>query len=573
MFGTFLLYLRSFFAIDRKGVLVATALTLAGALVEGLLALSLVPVLEVFLGISGSGTGDRVADLLRRSGFGDEGALLVFAGALFAVLVLARSTIAWFRTMQLARVSQGFVRHWRIRLFAALDQADWQNALDHKQYEIQHVLTEDVGRIAYGAESTIRSSTGVALILAQICVAFAIAPALATVFLAIAIAALLPLRKALLTTSRKRGAVQVENARRQYSDLNDYLAGLKTTKIHPHRDFGRRMKQIAEAISDNMLAFSRNQANVQLALQLGSAALLFVLLALGLLVFGTAPAILIVFLAIILRITPPVFALVGSVQAMANTLPAFENVIAVDASLSASIRDHSAQQAEPARSSPREGGIGVELRSVSFAYRSSGAPVLQDLSMKIAPGTMVALLGPTGVGKTTVLDLVTGIVRPDTGTVRAWRAGGEELGRDGLRAALSYATQDPVLFDTSIRENLLWSGSEASDEEILNALDITAARDFVESLPQGLDTRVGEMGMQLSGGERQRLFLAAMILRRPGLLILDEATSAVDYRTEARILANLKSMTRAMTIIAVTHRPPDPAIFDRTMDLAAHRPR
>ena len=110
MIGTFLLYLRSFFAIDRKGVLVATALTLAGALVEGLLALSLVPVLEIFLGISGSGTGDRVAGLLRRSGFGDESALIFLAGAVFAVLVLARSAIAWFRTMQLARVSQGLDR-------------------------------------------------------------------------------------------------------------------------------------------------------------------------------------------------------------------------------------------------------------------------------------------------------------------------------------------------------------------------------------------------------------------------------------------------------------------------------
>ena len=115
--------------------------------------------------------------------------------------------------------------------------------------------------------------------------------------------------------------------------------------------------------------------------------------------------------------------------------------------------------------------------------------------------------------------------------------------------------------------------SADTDAEMMTALEMAGAQELLARSPQGLDTRVGEMGMQLSGGERQRLFLAAMILRRPGLLILDEATSAVDYRTEARILANLKSLTRAMTIVAVTHRPPDPAIFDRTIDLAAHRAR
>ena len=132
---------------------------------------------------------------------------------------------------------------------------------------------------------------------------------------------------------------------------------------------------------------------------------------------------------------------------------------------------------------------------------------------------------------------------------------------------LSYATQEPVLFDATVRENLLWNGTEADKELIGDVLDIVAPREFVENLPLGLDTRVGDMGLTLSGGERQRLFLAAMVLRQPGLLIMDEAVSAVDLKTEARIFASLRRLAHKMTIVAVTHREPDPAIFDRVIDL------
>jgi len=486
---------------------------------------------------------------------------------LFAGFVFARSVIVRWRTLWLAQLSQGFVRHWRVRLFAALDRADWQDALDQRRHNIHHVLTDDVGRIASGAESTIRATTGIVMAVAQVCVALFIAPALGAVFLVtLAIAAILAFGR-LWRSAHSRGEVQVSNARQLHRHLHQYRAGLESAKVHPHRDFTLGMKEVADAIADNSLAFLRGQANVQFALQAGSAALLFTMLAVGLRVVGTPPATLIVFLAIIVRISPVVLALAGNAQVIANTLPAFENVIAFESELTTD-GSPTGIPAEPRqRARGGKSAIGVGFDDVSFRYLRAAEPIIRGLSFVIEPGSFNALVGPTGIGKTTVLDLVAGILQPATGIIRLDRRDGETVGAAEIPSVLSYATQEPVLFDATVRENLLWNGTEADKELIGDVLDIVAPREFVENLPLGLDTRVGDMGLTLSGGERQRLFLAAMVLRQPGLLIMDEAVSAVDLKTEARIFASLRRLAHKMTIVAVTHREPDPAIFDRVIDL------
>lgn len=567
MLASFSYYLRCFIAYDRKGLFAALALILASAALDAVLALALVPLLEIFLGLSGSGMGERLVALLESMGLANAIPIEVGIVALFAGLVFARSVVVRWRTLRLARLSQGFVRHWRIRLFAALDRADWQSALDQRRHNIHHVLTDDVGRIAAGAESTIRATTGIVMALSQCCVALLLAPALGAVFFAVSAVAAMAFFGGMLGSAHSRGEVQVRNARELHRHLHQYLAGLKSAKVHPHRDFALQMDRVADAIADNTVAFLRGQANAQFALQVGSAALLLVLLALGLLVFDTPPAALIVFLAIIVRISPLALALAGNAQGIANTLPAFENVIAFEAALATAGSEARIPARPQACAASVTGPIGVAFDEVSFRYHRAAEPIIQRLSFETEPGSVNGLVGPTGIGKTTVLDLVAGILQPTTGIIRLVRRDGETIGAAEIPSVLSYATQEPVLFDATVRENLLWNGTEADEELIGDVLDIVAARELVENLPQGLDTRVGDMGLTLSGGERQRLFLAAMILRQPGLLIMDEALSAVDLKTEARIFASLRRLANEMTIVAVTHRKPDPAIFDRVIDL------
>ncbi|MEL7447366.1 MAG: ABC transporter ATP-binding protein, partial [Pseudomonadota bacterium] len=205
----------------------------------------------------------------------------------------------------------------------------------------------------------------------------------------------------------------------------------------------------------------------------------------------------------------------------------------------------------------------VTFKSVSFAYPDQGDQVLNTIDLILSPGEMVALSGPSGRGKTTLLDMIAGLMPPDDGRIEHGGKSIHDCKYEGaLRSQIAYLSQDAFLFDVSLRENMVWGGREASDSEIADALQIAAADGIVARLPEGLETRAGERGQLFSGGERQRLCLAAKLLRRPKLLLLDEATGAIDRETELGILSRLRELRSDMTILLATHRPVDHGTFD-----------
>jgi ATP-binding cassette subfamily C protein len=197
----------------------------------------------------------------------------------------------------------------------------------------------------------------------------------------------------------------------------------------------------------------------------------------------------------------------------------------------------------------------VRLEAVRFRYRAgSASPTIEDLSLDIPARRTTAIVGPSGAGKSTVADLIMGLITPEAGTIAV---DGVPLAPDrirGWRAGIGYVPQDTFLLHDTVRANLLWARPEASEAELVEALRQAAADSFVERLPSGLDTVIGDRGVLLSGGERQRLALARALLRRPQLLILDEATSALDSENERRILRAIEELHGQMTILVITHR-------------------
>jgi ABC-type multidrug transport system fused ATPase/permease subunit len=214
-----------------------------------------------------------------------------------------------------------------------------------------------------------------------------------------------------------------------------------------------------------------------------------------------------------------------------------------------------------------DGPFEVELDAVSFGY--GGEPVLEDLTVRLAPGEVVAVVGATGSGKSTLCSLLAHLSDPDGGRIRF---GGVDL-VDADPAALSAATalvfQETFLFADSVRSNLSLE-ADADDVELWRALELARARTFVERLPAGLDEVIGERGVTLSGGQRQRLALARALLRRPRLLLLDDATSAVDPRVEQAILSGLRSSGGATTLV-VAHRVSTILLADRILLLDGGR--
>jgi ATP-binding cassette subfamily B protein len=197
---------------------------------------------------------------------------------------------------------------------------------------------------------------------------------------------------------------------------------------------------------------------------------------------------------------------------------------------------------------------GLEFDQVSFAYSSGVAPAINNLSLSITAGESVAFVGSTGGGKSTLAKLLLRFYEPQQGQIKLDGQNISQLNLQDLRRVIGYVAQDTFLADATVTENIAYGTHGIPLEEIIAAAKAAEAHDFITALPQGYNTQVGERGMKLSGGQRQRLALARAILKNPPILILDEATSAVDNETEAAIQRSLDRLVVGRTSLIIAHR-------------------
>jgi subfamily B ATP-binding cassette protein MsbA len=196
----------------------------------------------------------------------------------------------------------------------------------------------------------------------------------------------------------------------------------------------------------------------------------------------------------------------------------------------------------------------IEFRGVSLVYDEEAGPVLHNLSLTVRPGEVVAFAGPSGAGKTSLVNLVPRLYDVSAGEVLVDGHDVRQVTRASLRGFMGIVPQDTVLFATSVRENIAYGRSEATEEEIVAAAQAAQAHEFVQALPQGYDTEIGERGAKLSGGQRQRIAIARALLRDPRVLILDEATSSLDAESESAVQAAIARLLEGRTALIVAHR-------------------
>ena len=492
----------------------------------------------------------RQKSLLGEIGIQDlETQFLVLAGATILIWVL-ESLFEYLSSVTWRRLSQDLQHSLRLDAYSHVQGLQLRWFEDRSSGELMATLNDDINQLERFLDrgaSDILQVTTTALVIGTLY--FLTIPTLAW-------AAVLPIPVIIFGSVffQKLLAPRYREVRTRVGELNARLAndlgGMPT--IHAYGAEAYELQRIREESEAYKLANSRaialSSAFSPLIRMVILAAFSYMLVAGGLLVLDGGLSAGAYTMAIFLTQR-----LLWPMTRLGETFDLYQRAMASTARVLALLRiDFKLPEGtEPA---PQGGFRGeIQVRGLGYSYLP-GLPVLRDLDLDIAAGTTVGIVGLTGAGKSTLLKLLLRFYVPGTGSIQL---DGKDLGawrNADLRQALAFVSQEVYLFHGSVRENIAYGNPDASPEDLERAARIAEIHDFIEGLPEGYDTLVGERGIKLSGGQRQRVSLARAILRDPPLLFLDEATSSVDNETEAAIQRSLEKLSHDRTILIVAHR-------------------
>ena len=510
----------------------------------------LLPTLQVAgFNMAGQGEAGRYTAMLSNAftAIGLHPTLILLLGV-FVTLVGARTVLGQVQSVWMYAVQQEVEHHLRRRVYHAIADANWLFVCRSRASDFTHALTHEIYRIGNGTNVALVFSGEVVLVFLYMTIAFALSAGMT---------ALVLVSGALLTFVFRGRTHAIEAQGEEVSSTNkslyaatiEHLQSLKAAKTYgaEERNYSIFSSLSSEVVRANV-GGARQQAVAATWFELGSVMILAVVLYVSIRVLAVPPASILILLLLFARVMPRIMSGQQHYRAFVNSLPSFANLLGIEARCAAA--------AEPAAHPHDRLSLTRELAAegISFTYSEGRVAAVRDLSMVIPAGKVVALVGPSGAGKSTIADILMGLVMPDSGTLRL---DGRPLGPEGVRGwrdQIGYVAPDTFLFHDTIRANLKWACPEASEDEMLAALRQASALDFVAGLKDGLDTVVGDRGMMVSQGERQRLALARAFLRRPSMLILDEATNSLDSENEGRVLDAIESRRGELTVVLIAHR-------------------
>lgn len=561
-------------------MLVVGAASLALMLTEGAGLLLLVPMLRL-VGVGlGDSASDRVAGAVE-SALRAAGVAPTLVGVLAAVVtvVIARALLQLVLARWQARLEAEVVGRLRARLFTAVVQLPWARFAGERPAVLVHAMGPRVDDVHSALLMLLDAVSLAAAVLAAVVVALLVSPVL-TAVVALAGAVLFIVARALQAPGRVAGERLLEASTGLFARISELLGAMKM--IHAHGAEDRASRAVADdtrAWSSLTQEVARRRALVSFALAALGVVLLAALVWGAVAVAHVAPATLLLLLLVYSRLVPQLSQLQSLWSELAQSLASYESLSALLARCDA-VRAARGEACGEAHGEVHGGAHGeargavrgearapaVEMRAITVRYPASERPVLAGFSARCPPGELTVVVGETGAGKTTLGDVLLGLLPPESGVVLVDGVPLPTLPRGAWRARVGYLAQEPMLFHGTIRENLLFARPSATDAQLDAALS-GAACDFVVQLPQRIDAPVGDRGVLLSGGERQRLALARALLREPDLLVLDEATSALDAETEARILQTVRALRGRCTVVFCTHREAVRAVADQVIEI------
>jgi ATP-binding cassette, subfamily C, bacterial len=547
----FLQYARSLIEIGRWRLVAAVILMSVTSVTEGVGVALLFPILQVAgfnlanQGHVGHYTGE-VRELLLSSHLPPRLWLATLL-MIFMLLMALRSLFSRVQSVLIFRTVLNYEMALSRRLYQAIIQADWLFLVRRRSSDFTHALTAELNRIASCTALLIGTLSNFILALVYIAIALKLSAGMTLLVLASG-AALLLLSRRSMRTVHQGGTAVSESVSEVYSAATEHLQNLKAMKFYDAQSSDLEMFTSLQSVAlEQALCNTRSQAASAFWFEAVSLFMLAGIILASLQILNVAPASMLLLLAVFTRLFPRVALGQSQMQAFLADLPAFENLMSIYQDCLANTEVSEASVKGPALA--RE----IRVEGVSFRYDPSRQPVLNNLSLTIAAGKITAIAGASGAGKSTVADLVNGLLSPDAGRVLIDGVELTPLTAKAWRRQIGYVAQDTVLFHDTVRANLRWASAAATEKEMRDSL-VMAAAEFVFELPQGMDTVIGDRGMLLSHGQRQRIALARALLSKPGLLVLDEATSSLDMENERRILDAIERLRGRATVLIIAHR-------------------
>ena len=534
---------------------VAFLLMLFSSITSGIGILLIVPLIAL-LGIelgasSASGVSLWLSNAFKYLNFSPSLASILLV---YVALIVLVATAGFFNSVISTSLQQSFVVHLRLQMARALFYTQWRFLSQTHMPDFIRLLTGQVQAVA----SCLTLFLGLArsLILVLVYLAFSLLLSVKLTLFALFCGLLLvvilwPLNQRIHAS----GGIGLTSNRALYRALFENIASLKMIKSFAAEERHIEHLQVSsKALEVQQVRLAKFNALTRLVNLVGAAIIFSVLFYSAIRWLKVPVENLLLILFIFSRLMPQIASIQGGLQSLIHKAPSYQDLLQRMAEL--------AQWAEPQQGliSSIKLNDKMVLSGISYNYIDSARPALQNVTATILPNQTMAIVGASGAGKSTLADIISGLVAPSIGDIMIDGIRLDDDNRQAWRQQVAYVTQDVFLFHDTVRANLSWvcdpgqfDGGVVPEQELWRALELAAATEFVQRLPNGLDTTIGDRGVKLSGGERQRLALARALLQKPRMLILDEATSALDRDNELKIRDALMNLDGKLTIIIIAH--------------------